>query len=202
MYVPPAFAVEDEAALTMVEGVAFGALVVAGADGLAATHLPFAMQREPLRLVGHVAKANPVWRSDAVQGLMIVQGQNAYISPGFYPSKIEHGRVVPTWNYEAVHLHGTLEWFDDRDRLLAVVDGLTRHFETGRDQPWSVADAPTDYVERLLAAIVGVELQVTRVEAAAKLSQNRNAADRAGVIAGLSASSQPGDQAVAKAMNP
>jgi len=202
MYVPPAFAVEDEAALTMVEGVAFGALVVAGADGLAATHLPFAMQREPLRLVGHVAKANPVWRSDAVQGLMIVQGQNAYISPGFYPSKIEHGRVVPTWNYEAVHLHGTLEWFDDRDRLLAVVDGLTRHFETGRDQPWSVADAPTDYVERLLAAIVGVELQVTRVEAAAKLSQNRNAADRAGVIAGLSASSQPGDQAVAKAMHP
>ena len=202
MYVPPAFAVDHEAALTMVEGVAFGALVVAGADGLAATHLPFAMQREPLRLVGHVAKANPVWRSDAVQGLMIVQGQNAYISPGFYPSKIEHGRVVPTWNYEAVHLHGTLEWFDDRDRLLAVVDGLTRHFETGRDQPWSVADAPTDYVERLLAAIVGVELQVTRVEAAAKLSQNRNAADRAGVIAGLSASSQPGDQAVAKAMNP
>ena len=202
MYVPPAFAVEDEAALTMVEGVAFGALVVAGADGLAATHLPFAMQREPLRLVGHVAKANPVWRSDAVQGLMIVQGQNAYISPGFYPSKIEHGRVVPTWNYEAVHLHGTLEWFDDRDRLLAVVDGLTRHFETGRDQPWSVADAPTDYVERLLAAIVGVELHVTRVESAAKLSQNRNAADRAGVIAGLTASSQPGDQAVAKAMNP
>ena len=202
MYVPPAFAVDDEAALTMVESVAFGALVVAGADGLAATHLPFAMHREPLRLIGHVARANPVWRSDAVEGLMIVQGPNAYISPGFYPSKIEHGRVVPTWNYEAVHLHGALEWFDDRDRLLAVVDGLTRHFETERHQPWSVADAPTDYVEQLLAAIVGVELHVTRVEAAAKLSQNRNAADRAGVIAGLSASSQPGDQAVAKAMNP
>jgi len=201
MYVPPAFAVDEETALTMVDRLAYGALVVGDASGLAATQLPFLLQRTPLKLTAHVARANPVWRSGAAEGLMIVQGPNAYVSPGFYPSKAEHGRVAPTWNYEAVHLHGTLEWFEDRDRLLALVDGLTIRFEADRERPWSVSDAPADYVERLLAAIVGVELHVTRVDAAAKLSQNRNAADRAGVIAGLS-SSQPGDQAVAKAMHP
>jgi len=205
MYVPPAFAADHAEALAIVERTPYGALVIAGAEGLSATQLPFLIEPSPvkdgpLRLVGHVAKANPVWRSGPAEALLIVQGADAYISPSLYAAKAEHGRVVPTWNYEAAHVHGTLEWFEHPDRLLGVVERLTNRFEQNREHPWTVADAPADYVEKLLNAIVGVELRVTRIEAARKLSQNRSAADRAGVIDGLSNSSQSRDHAVAKAM--
>jgi transcriptional regulator len=202
MYVPPVFAADDPEALAMLERTPFGALVTVGANGLGATQLPFLIEPEPLRLIGHVAKANSIWRSGAAQGLLIVQGADAYVSPSLYPSKAEHGRVVPTWNYEAAHVHGTLEWFEDRDRLLSVVERLTDRFEQARTHPWAVSDAPADYVETMLNAIVGVALRVTRIEAARKLSQNRSAADRAGVIDGLAKSSHVGDRAVAQAMQP
>jgi transcriptional regulator len=184
----------------MLAGRGFGALVTHGTDGFAATQLPFVVRQDPLRLIGHVARANGHWRSGSREAMLIVQGADAYVSPDYYPSKAEHGRVVPTWNYEAVHVHGTVDWFEDKDRLLRVVDDLTTRFEQGRERPWAVADAPADYVDKLLAAIVGVELRVTRVEGGRKLSQNKTQADRAGVIAGLSASDITGDQAVAEAM--
>jgi transcriptional regulator len=201
MYVPPAFAADQEQAMAIVQAASFGALVTNGPHGLTATQIPFMVEHEPLRLIGHVARANPIWRTAGGAGLMIVQGVNAYVSPAFYPSKAEHGRVVPTWNYEAAHVHGTVEWFEERDRLLGVVEALTDRFEAGRPHPWAVSDAPSDYMEKMLAAIVGVELTVARVESARKLSQNRSEADRAGVIAGLAAS-KDGGRAVAAAMRP
>jgi transcriptional regulator len=200
MYVPPAFATDDADALQVLERAAFGALVTHGAEGLAATQLPFLVERDPLKLIGHVARSNPHWREGDGAAMLIVQGANAYVSPSAYPSKAEHGRVVPTWNYEVVHVHGTLRWFEDRARLLRVVERLTARFERDRQHPWAVSDAPDDYIERMLAAIVGVEFHVARIEAARKLSQNRNAADRDGVLTALSASPEQGDQAVAEAM--
>ncbi len=184
----------------MLDRIAFGALVSHGAQGLTATEAPFLVTPEPFRLIGHIARANPQWRDGAGEALMIVQGPSAYVSPGFYPSKAEHGRVVPTWNYEAVHVHGTVEWFDAPARLSPLVEALTDRFERDRAEPWAVCDAPDDYVRRMLHAIVGFELFVSRIEAARKLSQNRSPADQAGVIAGLCASPSPSDQAVADAM--
>jgi transcriptional regulator len=160
------------------------------------------VEREPLRMIGHVARANPYWRSGGGEAMLIVQGANAYVSPSFYPSKAEHGRVVPTWNYEVTQVHGTLTWFDDRTRLLEVVETLTERFERGRVPPWAVSDAPTDYIDKMLAAIIGVELRVTRLHAARKLSQNRTETDRAGVISGLSTADAAGDRAVADRMRP
>jgi transcriptional regulator len=182
MYVPAPFAVDDEAALAMLEHAGFGALVT---GALSAVQLPFMVAKGPLRLIGHVAKVNPIWREGPGEGLLIARGVNAYVSPSFYASKAEHGRVVPTWNYEAVHVRGEIAWFEDRARLSSIVDALTDRFERDREHPWAVSDAPSDYVERMLGAIVGVELKVTTIEAARKLSQNKSDADRAGVRAGL-----------------
>ncbi len=200
MYVPPAFVTDDQAVLRILERAPFGALVTHGADGLTATQLPFLLEQNPLTLTGHVARANPHWRESGGAAMLIVQGANAYVSPSAYPSKSEHGRVVPTWNYESVHVHGTLSWFEDRARLLRVVERLTARFERDRSHPWAVSDAPKDYIDRMLEAIVGVEFRIDRIEAARKLSQNRNEADRAGVMAALTASAAQGDRAVAEAM--
>jgi transcriptional regulator len=200
MYVPPAFAADDETALAMLARASFGALVTSGPDGLMATQLPFLIENEPLRAIGHVARANPIWRSGGGEGLLIVQGPNAYVSPGFYPSKQDHGRVVPTWNYEAVHVRGALSFFEDGNRLLKIVEDLTTRFEHERDHPWAVSDAPADYIDKMVRAIVGVELRITSIEAARKLSQNRSESDRGGVLTGLSSSVEAGDRAVAAAM--
>jgi transcriptional regulator len=166
-----------------------------------ATHLPFIVDVDRGRLLGHVARANPHEAMTVDEALVIFQGVDAYVSPSFYATKAEHGRVVPTWNYEAVHVRGRLRWFSDRDRLLKVVDGLSSRFEAGRASPWSVADAPADYIERLLGGIVGVELTVTSVIGKRKLSQNQPAANHAGVVAGLQAGS-PSERAVALRMTP
>jgi transcriptional regulator len=149
-----------------------------------------------------MALANPHWRSiDAgTPALAVVTGPEAYVSPSFYPSKAEHGRVVPTWNYSAVHLTGRLSVHTDADWLRAQVGLLTDAMEEGRPEPWQVDDAPATYVEQMLRAIVGLELAVERVEGKAKLSQNRSAADRQGVVAGLRATGRDRDAAVAQAM--
>jgi transcriptional regulator len=131
------------------------------------------------------------------EALVVFAGPHADVSPGWYPSKAEHGRVVPTWNYEAVHVYGELVWRDERDWLLANVAALSDRFEAAQDRPWSVDDAPADFIARLAAGIVGVELRITRVEAKRKLSQNRSEADRQGVVAGLERS---GETAVAALM--
>lgn len=155
------------------------------------------------RLLGHVALANDQWqtaRPDA-EALAIVHGPQAYISPSWYESKARHGRVVPTWNYEVVHLTGPLTVHRDPDWLRDIVTRLTRRHEGHRARPWAVTDAPPAYVDGQLRAIVGVELTITSVEAKQKLSQNRSAADQEGTIAGLRASGEPGPAAIAGLMD-
>jgi transcriptional regulator len=154
------------------------------------------------RLLGHIAIANPQWQTAApgAQALAIVRGPQAYISPSWYESKARHGRVVPTWNYETVHLTGSVTFHQDAEWLRALVTRLTRRHEDSREHPWAVTDAPPEYIDGQLRAIVGVELAVTSVEAKQKLSQNRSELDREGVVAGLRAEPGPGPAAIADAM--
>jgi transcriptional regulator len=154
------------------------------------------------RLLGHVAIANDQWKTalPGAQALAIVHGPQAYISPSWYEAKARHGRVVPTWNYETVHLTGTIAFHQDTEWLRAFVTRLTRRHESGRAHPWAVSDAPPEYIDGQLRAIVGVELTITAIEAKQKLSQNRSELDRAGVVAGLAHEPGPGPAAIAAVM--
>jgi transcriptional regulator len=167
-------------------------LVSMTAEGLIASHAPLMLDPDPGpygTLIGHLAKANPHARTvdPTVQTLVIFQGPDGYITPSYYAAKREHGKVVPTWNYIAVHAYGTLEVFDDPARLLGVVTRLTERNETPRAEPWAVSDAPNDFVQGMLRGIVGIALPIVRLEGKVKMSQNRPAADIAGVIEGLQA---------------
>jgi transcriptional regulator len=168
-------------------------LVSHGEQGLLATHLPVLVapgEGEFGTVYGHLARANPQWR-DLEQGgeaLLVFPGADAYVSPSYYPSKHDNPRVVPTWNYTAVHAHGPVEVIHQAAPLLDIVNRLTDRHEQGRDRPWQVADAPADYLEGMLRAIVGIRLPVTRLQGARKLSQNRSQQDIAGVREGLGAS--------------
>lgn len=192
MYVPEAFAVTDVAEIdALLERIPLGCLVTHGPEGLFASHLPFVSGQGVL--AGHLARANPHRdRAGRGEALVIFQGLEAYVTPNWYPSKAEHGRVVPTWNYEAVHVYGQITWREDAEWLRANVEALTKRFEADQADPWAVSDAPPPHVERLLAGIVGVEFRIERIEAKRKLSQNRPEADRQGVIAGL-AGAETGD---------
>ena len=154
------------------------------------------------RLLGHIAIANDQWKAalPGAQALAIVRGPQAYISPSWYESKARHGRVVPTWNYEAVHLTGTIAFHTDPEWLRAFVTRLTRLHEGGREHPWAVTDAPPEYIDGQLRAIVGVELTIAAIEAKQKLSQNRSDLDRAGVVTGLRDQPDPGSAAIADLM--
>jgi transcriptional regulator len=202
MYVPTANAVTNPTEIEAVlASLRLGCLVTHDPEGLFATHLPFTWDSERRVLSGHVARANPHWkRGGDAQALVIFQGVDAYITPSWYPSKFQHGRVVPTWSYEVVHIYGAPTWHHDQAWLLAHLAVLTDRFEATSAKPWSIEDAPRDYIERHAAAVVGVEIAVDRVEAKRKLSQNRAEPDRLGVIAGLSASESPSDRTVAQAM--
>jgi len=155
-------------------------------------------------VVAHMARANPQWKTIAAgsPALLICSGPEAYISPSWYAAKAEHGRVVPTWNYSAVHLSGTVRVFQDREWLRDVVTRLTEMHEDGRSDPWRPSDAPERYIDGQLAGIVGIEVAVTRVEGKAKLSQNRSEADRRGVVAGLRTEDHYEAAEVAAAMEP
>lgn len=202
MYVPPAFREDDLAALhgTMQE-TRLANLVTATAEGLIATPLPLLLAPDegPCgTLYGHVARANPQWRlPPAGEAMALFMGPDAYVSPSWYPSKLEHQKVVPTWNYIAVHAYGPAEFFEDADRLLEVVTRLTNRHEQSRAKPWTVTDAPEAFIRSQLKGIVGLRLPIARLEGKRKMSQNRSAEDRAGVAAGLAASDQASDQAVA-----
>lgn len=193
MYVPTHFAFDDPAdCLDVVERRGVGTLVVATAEGFEATLLPWVVQADRgagVRLLAHVAKANPLAElvDEPAPGLITFDLVDGYVSPSWYPSKHEHGRVVPTWNYVAVHAHGTVRAVTDREWLLALVSELTDQHEADMKNPWSVLDAPDGYIDSMLKGIVGLEFSVTRLEGKAKLSQNRSDADQAGVRAGLSA---------------
>jgi transcriptional regulator len=201
VYVPHFNKMDDSDVAAFLDGVGAAELVTADAEGYpVATLMPFV--RDGDRLLLHMARANPHWRSidGAVPALAIVAGPQAYVSPSWYATKAEHGRVVPTWNYSSVHLTGTVVVHDDVDWLRDLVTRLTDLHEAGRAERWAVTDAPETYVDKQLRAIVGIELRVERIEAKAKLSQNRNDEDRAGVIAGLESAGTDRDVQVARAM--
>jgi transcriptional regulator len=179
------------------------ALVTLGADGLSASHIPLILDHRAGSmgtLRGHLARANPQWRdfSSEVNALAIFAGPQHYISPSWYPSKREHGKVVPTWNYMVVHAYGALRIVEGREPLLRHLHELTNSQETKREQPWSVDDAPKEYVENLLRSIVGIEIEISRLEGKWKLSQNRGQADRSGVAAGLRVSGNSDARAMAE----
>lgn len=191
MYVPEHFSTADGDALIARLAQRFAGVLVSvdGERQPFATHMPMLWDPERRIAAGHVARANPHWKLGAGRALIVLAGPQAYVSPSFYPSKAEHGKTVPTWNYEAVHLSGVVEWFDDPARLEDLVRRLSAFHEQGRAEPWRIEDAPSAYIEALLRGIVGVEMRVERIEAKRKLSQNKSAADFDGVIAGLDAAS-------------
>lgn len=202
MYTPPFNSAEDEDDVrALVADARAGWLVTNGQDAApSATYLPILWRDD--RVIAHVAKANPHWREIApdTPALVIVTGPDAYVSPTWYAAKAEHGKVVPTWNYSAVHLTGLARVHDDPAWLRMAVDELTNEHERARDEPWQVTDAPTDYVEGQLRGIVGIEIVLTKVEGKTKLSQNRSQADRDGVVAGLRQSDRAAEQSVADQM--
>lgn len=198
MYVPTHFAPDDEAVHELLANHGAADLVTATPSGLVATMLPFIHDRERNAFVGHVARNNDHWREEVIgDALVIVRGPDSYITPSWYASKAEHGRVVPTWNYMTAHVYGTMTVHDDPDWLADVVRRLTDHHEADRPKPWSVEDAPEKFFRGQLRAIVGVDVSINRIEAKFKLSQNRPASDVDGVINGLRRS---GDEASANAV--
>jgi transcriptional regulator len=190
MYRPPAFA-EDrpEELAAMIAAASLPVLISpvrdAGGVRMVATHLPLSLQGS--KLIGHFARANEHWKNFDAGGesLAIFTAAEGYVSPSWYAAKAEHGRVVPTWNYEAVHVYGRLEIIYEPAGILEIVTQLTRRYEEPRAKPWKVADAPDDYIAAQLKGIVGVVLHISRMEGKRKLSQNRSDADRHGVVAGL-----------------
>jgi transcriptional regulator len=196
MYLPKHFEQTDtEAIARLLAAHPLATLAWQSAEGLTAEHLPLMWDRGPGNVTndsrlgtlrGHVARANPVWREAAGQQVLAAfQGPQAYVTPSWYPSKAAHAKVVPTWNYAVVHLHGSLRVIEDAPWLRALVGRLTDTHEASRAHRWQVDDAPADYIATMLSAIVGIEIEVTRLQGKWKVSQNRSASDRAGVAAGL-----------------
>jgi transcriptional regulator len=188
MYKPPAFAEDRPEELHTIMRVASLPVLISPAQngGLLATHLPLTYQA-PDRLIGHVARGNSHWQNfdPNVDSLAVFTAADGYVSPTWYATKKENGKVVPTWNYQAVHATGRLEIIEDFGMIMQIVTGLTERFEAPRAEPWAVNDAPVDYMASQLKGIVGVVMHITKLEGKAKLSQNKSSADVQGVITGL-----------------
>jgi transcriptional regulator len=191
VYTPAHFAVDEETAVAFLANVRAADLVTVTEDGLLATFLPLLFDPglgEHGSLLGHVARKNDQWQRQPIgEALVIVHGEDAYITPNWYPSKAEHGRVVPTWNYTTAHVFGRLVIHDDPGWVDENVRRLTERHEAGRAESWHVDDAPAEFHAGQLRAIVGIELVINRVEAKFKMSQNRRDTDIDGVVAGLAA---------------
>jgi transcriptional regulator len=205
MYLPKHFEQQDEAAMAqLLQLHPLATVAWQAAGGLGAEHLPLMWERGPGdgahgTLRGHVARANPVWREAAGSPVLAVfQGPQAYITPSWYATKAETAKVVPTWNYAVVHLHGVLRITEDAAWLRALVERLTDTHEASRAHRWQVGDAPDDYIAMMLRAIVGIEIEVTQLQGKWKVSQNRSASDRAGVAAGLDTLDQDAARAMAR----
>ena len=205
-YVPPAYREHDLPRMhEHIRASGFATLITVGPDGPLVSHLPLLLDADAGphgELVGHLARANPQWSaSDFTKpAVAMFMGPDAYVSPSWYPSKQEHGRVVPTWNYRVVHVRGTVALFDDAEALEAHVTALSDRHEARIASSWKVSDAPDDFIARQLKGIIGLRLRIASIEGKAKLSQNRAEADRQGVIAGLGASERASDRAVAELM--
>lgn len=191
MYVPRAFEESrPEVLQSLIRSHPFATLVIQAEEGLVANHIPFSLDSTLGRLGtlrGHVSRSNPLWRQlHAVpESLAVFQGPLSYITPSWYPSKQASGEVVPTWNYAVVHAYGRPRAIEDEAWLLEQITQLTTEQESGRALPWKVADAPREFIERMIAGIVGIEIQLSRIQGKWKVSQNRTLADRRGVVAGL-----------------
>ncbi len=195
MYLPAHFA-EDRVPVLQeaMRACGLATLVTLTADGLIASHVPLLLDPAPEpygTLIGHLARPNPQGRGAIGEALAIFLGPEGYITPSYYETKRETGKVVPTWNYTAIHAYGTLRFFSEKTQLLDIVTRLTDRHEGQRPAPWAVTDAPEDFLQGMLNGIVGFELTITRLEGKQKMSQNRPAADRAGVVAGLREDGRP-----------
>lgn len=207
MYTPPAFREDDPVEIhRIIRAARLSTLVTATSQGLVATPLPLILDEtegEHGVLYGHLARANPQWQLPVTgEAMVIFSGPDAYVTPSWYPSKREHGKVVPTWNYVAVHAYGPVEFFEDPERLLDMVTRLTNLYEQPRQEPWAVTDAPAPFITAQLKGIVGLRLPISRLEGKVKMSQNRSEADREGVVTGLSSGEQAEDRRVAKLISP
>jgi transcriptional regulator len=206
MYSPTQFREQRPEVLgNAIREIQLATLITGTPDGYHASHVPMVLKEESSGLVleAHVARQNDHWtilQDRALPSLAVFQGPHAYVSPGWYETKRQHGKVVPTWNYIAVHAHGPLEIVEGGARLLTHLNDLTTANESGREQPWAISDAPPDFIRNLARAIVGLRLRVDRIEGSWKMTQHRSEGDRHGAMAGLSASSRPGDRAVAEIM--
>jgi transcriptional regulator len=189
MYTPSHFNETDLPRLhALIRAQPLAAWVLHDGQQLLANHIPFALHVKENVLRCHVARANPVWKAcvgDATNCVVMFQGPQHYISPSWYPTKHEHGKAVPTWNYAVVHVHGRARVVDGAEWVLANVQSLTDQHEAGREKPWQVSDAPSDYIDKMLAAIVGIEISIERIEGKWKTSQNQPAVNREGVVTGL-----------------
>ncbi len=188
MYQPPHFREDDSSVQhALIRAHPLGLLVTVGPSGLEANHVPFMLNPQAGLLQGHLARPNPQWQGfdSAIEALVVFQGPEAYISPSWYAVKAETGKVVPTWNYAVVQVHGRLRVIEDHDWLRAQIEDLTRSQEDRREHGWQVSDAPAAYIDAQIRGIVGVEIAITRIEGKWKVSQNRPERDRAGVVAGL-----------------
>ena len=204
MYLPPAFR-EDRLDVqhAFIRAHSLGTLVTVGADGLTANHIPFVVDADASThgtLRGHLARANPQWRTldPSQDALVVFQGPESYITPSWYATKAETGKVVPTWNFTAVHAWGRPRVVEDTHWLARQIAGLTAMHEGGRAEPWSVSDAPADFVAAQMKGIVGIEIEIVRIEGKWKVSQNRPHADRDGVVRGLTAAGDERSMAVAR----
>lgn len=206
MYAVEAFREERiEVLHALIASFPLATLVLQTPRGLEANHIPMLVDPHPApfgTLLGHVARANPLWRNvdDSTEILAVFQGSQGYITPSWYPSKKENGKVVPTWNYAVVHAHGPVLVHHDAQWLRALVTRLTDQNEAKRELPWQVKDAPADYIDTMLKAIVGIEVPIRRLQGKWKMSQNRLPDDRAGVIQGLEARNTALDNAMLDAM--
>jgi len=188
-----------------VDRISFGTIITNTASGISASHVPMLIDRsrgERGTLFGHVARGNSQWRESqqGAEGLAVFLGPDAYISPTWYQTKKETGKVVPTWNYVAIHVRGPVTFFEDPERLREVVTKLTERHEAGSGDPWEVTDAPPDYIQGELRSIVGFEMPIARIEGKWKMGQNRPKADIEGAIAGLKERGRLRDEAVSREM--
>ncbi|UYZ82773.1 FMN-binding negative transcriptional regulator [Entomomonas sp. E2T0] len=206
MYIPKHFQDNDQQSLfNTIRQIQTANLVTQHPSGLIATYLPLYLEETEGKqgtLYGHIAKANSQWQQSLTntEALAIFTGPDAYITPSWYPSKQIHHKEVPTWNYIAVHTYGTIEFIEEPNTLLDIVTKLTNANEKNRQQPWQVKDAPQDYIQTMLKAIIGVKITITKIEGKRKLSQNKTADNQQGVIQGLTNSEKATDKALAKLM--
>lgn len=209
MYIPTHFAEQRIDVLhQLIHAHPLGTLVTLEPLGLNANHLPFEIVAPSAEapfgtLRAHIARANPLWKNldTATDALIVFQGPQAYITPGWYEEKKRSGKVVPTYNYAVVHAHGPVKIVDDVEWLSALLQSLTRRYEAAQAAPWSISDAPEEYIQKMLAAIIGIEIPLTRISGKWKASQNRAAPDQASIAAGLRASAEPDAVAMAALMD-